>query len=111
MLHKSFNFKDFNIHNCFAYNMVTTLNKTANHLSNQIPDGRTEPVNFDPGNRLRRQDWPGELVENGMFYFATAMLIYQGKLQGGRYTINFILTQRITVLEQFITWNSFSNIL
>lgn len=49
-----------------------------------ILDGRVEPLNFDPQNRTRRQDWPGELIENGMFYFTTGALIRQGKLQGGR---------------------------
>ncbi|CAG2054539.1 unnamed protein product [Timema podura] len=48
-----------------------------------FPDG-VEPLNFDPSHRPRRQDWPGELVENGMFYFMTCQLAQQGLLQGGR---------------------------
>ena len=28
-------------------------------------------VNYDPAKRPRRQDWEGELVENGAFYFTT----------------------------------------
>ena len=27
------------------------------------------PVNYEPLHRPRRQDWAGELVENGAFYF------------------------------------------
>ncbi|XP_063233598.1 N-acylneuraminate cytidylyltransferase A [Bacillus rossius redtenbacheri] len=46
--------------------------------------GEVRPVNFDPGKRPRRQDWRGELVENGMFYFVRAELVGQGLLQGGR---------------------------
>jgi len=40
-------------------------------------------ANFDPKKRPRRQDWDGELVENGMFYFARSWLIDEGLLQGG----------------------------
>lgn len=39
------------------------------------------PLNLDPKNRPRRQDWDGELVENGSFYFATTSLIEKGLLQ------------------------------
>nr|CAD7426415.1 unnamed protein product [Timema monikensis] len=46
--------------------------------------GGVEPLNFDPSHRPRRQDWPGELVENGMFYFTTCRLAQQGLLQGER---------------------------
>ncbi|XP_020713560.1 N-acylneuraminate cytidylyltransferase A isoform X2 [Ceratitis capitata] len=33
------------------------------------------PLNFDPMHRPRRQDWLGELIETGMFYFATRHLV------------------------------------
>lgn len=37
--------------------------------------GQILPINLDPFKRARRQDWDGELVENGMFYLATRDLI------------------------------------
>ncbi|XP_075066889.1 N-acylneuraminate cytidylyltransferase [Mixophyes fleayi] len=40
--------------------------------------------NFNPARRPRRQDWSGELYENGSFYFATKELITRGYLQGGK---------------------------
>lgn len=46
----------------------------------------TQALNFDPANRTRRQDWPGELVENGMFYFTRRHLIEKGLFQGGKCT-------------------------
>jgi len=49
-----------------------------------LSDGGVEPLNFNPKRRPRRQDWDGELLENGMFYFATKNLINYGLLQGGR---------------------------
>ncbi|XP_053954021.1 N-acylneuraminate cytidylyltransferase A [Anastrepha ludens] len=33
------------------------------------------PLNFNPERRPRRQDWSGELIETGMFYFSTRHLI------------------------------------
>ncbi|RXN36085.1 N-acylneuraminate cytidylyltransferase-like protein [Labeo rohita] len=44
----------------------------------------TTPLNLDPAHRPRRQDWPGELCENGSFYFATRKLIEKGFLQDGK---------------------------
>lgn len=41
----------------------------------------TKPLNLDPAHRPRRQDWDGELVENGSFYFTTKELINAGCLQ------------------------------
>ncbi|KAF3697676.1 N-acylneuraminate cytidylyltransferase [Channa argus] len=44
---------------------------------------RTRPLNLDPARRPRRQDWNGELCENGSFYFATRHLIENRRcLQG-----------------------------
>ena len=47
----------------------------------------TAPLNFDPSARPRRQDWSGDLVENGMFYFAKRDLLLSPdckRLQGGQ---------------------------
>ncbi|KAI4897859.1 hypothetical protein NFI96_025188, partial [Prochilodus magdalenae] len=47
-------------------------------------DACTCPLNLDPARRPRRQDWDGELCENGSFYFATKELVNKGLLQGGK---------------------------
>uniref|UniRef100_A0A674IWM2 N-acylneuraminate cytidylyltransferase n=1 Tax=Terrapene triunguis TaxID=2587831 RepID=A0A674IWM2_9SAUR len=44
----------------------------------------TMPKNLDPAKRPRRQDWDGELYENGSFYFAKKDLIEKDYLQGGK---------------------------
>ncbi|KAM5169901.1 N-acylneuraminate cytidylyltransferase isoform 2-T2 [Mantella aurantiaca] len=44
----------------------------------------TIPENFNPARRPRRQDWNGELYENGSFYFATREQITKGKMQDGK---------------------------
>uniref|UniRef100_A0A182Y8Q1 Uncharacterized protein n=1 Tax=Anopheles stephensi TaxID=30069 RepID=A0A182Y8Q1_ANOST len=38
-------------------------------------NGRLQAINFDPMARPRRQDWDGELVEAGMFYFSQRQLV------------------------------------
>lgn len=44
------------------------------------------PINFDRENRPRRQDWRGELIETGMFYFSRRKLIEQmGVFQNERF--------------------------
>lgn len=44
------------------------------------------PLNFNPEKRPRRQDWNGELVENGMFYFVKReLVISKGILQNNKY--------------------------
>lgn len=44
----------------------------------------TEPLNFNPRQRPRSQDWDGELVESGHFYVSRASLIRDNLLQGKR---------------------------
>lgn len=46
--------------------------------------GEIRAVNFDPHCRPKRQDWDGDLVENGAFYFSTAQLLRRGLIQGGK---------------------------
>ncbi|XP_063074148.1 N-acylneuraminate cytidylyltransferase-like [Engraulis encrasicolus] len=41
----------------------------------------TAPLNLDPSRRPRRQDWDGELCENGSFYMTSRHLIEKGILQ------------------------------
>ncbi|KFM71836.1 N-acylneuraminate cytidylyltransferase, partial [Stegodyphus mimosarum] len=44
----------------------------------------TEPLNFNPRQRPRSQDWNGELVESGHFYVSRVSLIKENLLQGKR---------------------------
>lgn len=46
----------------------------------QVNSNRLRPINFDTARRPRRQDWNGELIETGMFYFARRWLIEQQQL-------------------------------
>ena len=44
----------------------------------------TTAQNLNPAKRPRRQDWDGELYENGSMYFATRELLMNGLFQGGK---------------------------
>ncbi|CAN0428005.1 N-acylneuraminate cytidylyltransferase [Lampetra fluviatilis] len=44
----------------------------------------TVPLGHNPAKRLRRQDWSGELCENGSIYLATRKIIEDGYLQHGK---------------------------
>ncbi|KAK7074931.1 hypothetical protein SK128_027588 [Halocaridina rubra] len=68
------------IHN--GYDAVFSV--TRRHNLRWTEGDETKPQNFDPSHRPRRQDWGGELSENGMFYCCRIDLIHQGLLQGGR---------------------------
>lgn len=44
-----------------------------------------EPLNYEPANRPRRQEWSGELVENGAFYFTKVSALKEtGHRLGGK---------------------------
>ncbi|XP_051976503.1 N-acylneuraminate cytidylyltransferase A-like [Xyrauchen texanus] len=64
----------------------------------------TKPLNLNPACRLRRQDWDGELCENGSFYFATKDLINRGLLQGGNTTYFEMLPEYSVDIDVDIDW-------
>lgn len=65
----------------------------------------TRPLNLDPYNRPRRQDWDGELCENGSFYFSTRNIIQnQGLLQGGKVAYYEMLPEYSVDIDVDIDW-------
>ncbi|XP_047241408.1 N-acylneuraminate cytidylyltransferase-like [Girardinichthys multiradiatus] len=68
-------------------------------------DQCTQPENLDPKNRPRRQDWDGELYENGSFYFVTTDLIMKkGCLQGGKVAYFEMEPQHSVDIDIDIDW-------
>ncbi|XP_023011112.3 N-acylneuraminate cytidylyltransferase [Maylandia zebra] len=70
----------------------------------ELSDEKTEAINLDPANRPRRQDWPGELCENGSFYFTTKDLIKTGQLQGGKSIYYEMLPEFSVDIDGDIDW-------
>lgn len=64
----------------------------------------TKPLNLNPCKRPRRQDWDGELCENGSFYFATKELVGQGLLQGGKMAYFEMLPEYSVDIDVDIDW-------
>uniref|UniRef100_T1IVB7 N-acylneuraminate cytidylyltransferase n=1 Tax=Strigamia maritima TaxID=126957 RepID=T1IVB7_STRMM len=64
-----------------------------------------EPLNFDPEFRPRRQDWPGELVEVGMFYFTKVdVLAKTNRLQGGKCGYVEVKTEHSLDIDSQFDW-------
>eukprot|EP00063_Salmo_salar_P062563 XP_014037398.1 PREDICTED: N-acylneuraminate cytidylyltransferase-like [Salmo salar] len=63
----------------------------------------TQPLNLDPSNRPRRQDWDGELCENGSFYIYTRAMIERG-LQGGKWAYYEMLPEYSVDIDVDIDW-------
>uniref|UniRef100_UPI001EAF6E49 N-acylneuraminate cytidylyltransferase-like n=1 Tax=Oncorhynchus gorbuscha TaxID=8017 RepID=UPI001EAF6E49 len=63
----------------------------------------TQPLNLDPCNRPRRQDWDGELCENGSFYIYTRATIERG-LQGGKWVYYEMLPEYSVDIDVDIDW-------
>ncbi|MEQ2264174.1 hypothetical protein XENORESO_021696, partial [Xenotaenia resolanae] len=63
---------------------------THSGFDSAVGDQCTQPENLDPRNRPRRQDWNGELHENGSFYFATTdLIVKKGCLQVNSQPLTF----------------------
>jgi N-acylneuraminate cytidylyltransferase len=69
------------------YDCVFTVSRSFKFRWSEIvtPGQVTAPLNFDPAKRPRRQDWNGELVESGAFYFFKREVMEKtGHYQAGR---------------------------
>ncbi|MCG7757134.1 MAG: acylneuraminate cytidylyltransferase [Nitrosomonas sp.] len=63
------------------------------------------PINYDPGKRPRRQDFPGCLMENGAFYLTTAKLLDDlGSRLGGRIGIHEMASETAVEIDDDTDW-------
>jgi len=67
-----------------GYDSVFSVTRCKKLRWTEMTSGGTTPINFSASARPRRQDFPGEVVENGMFYFTRRPLLEKGLFQGGR---------------------------
>ncbi|XP_030610044.1 N-acylneuraminate cytidylyltransferase-like [Archocentrus centrarchus] len=66
---------------------------------------QTVPFNLDPARRPRRQDWPGELCENGSFYFAKReIIVKEAHSQGGKLTYYEMMPEYSVDIDVDIDW-------
>eukprot|EP00927_Polykrikos_kofoidii_P028642 TRINITY_DN2495_c0_g1_i1.p1 TRINITY_DN2495_c0_g1~~TRINITY_DN2495_c0_g1_i1.p1 ORF type:complete len:262 (-),score=44.51 TRINITY_DN2495_c0_g1_i1:37-756(-) len=64
-----------------------------------------EAINYDPVKRPRRQDWDGELIENGAFYFTTKPLLESGRCRlGGKMVLYEMPEHTLVELDSMVDW-------
>uniref|UniRef100_A0A671SGV1 N-acylneuraminate cytidylyltransferase n=1 Tax=Sinocyclocheilus anshuiensis TaxID=1608454 RepID=A0A671SGV1_9TELE len=61
-------------------------------------------LNIDVAHRPRRQDWPGELYENGSFYFSTRTALENGLKQLGKIAYYEMLPEYSVDIDVDIDW-------
>ncbi|XP_070849845.1 N-acylneuraminate cytidylyltransferase A [Chaetodon trifascialis] len=65
----------------------------------------TKALNLDPKKRPRRQDWDGELCENGSFYFTKRdLIVNKGVLQGDNVAYYEMLPEYSVDIDVDIDW-------
>mmetsp|Transcript_57821 Transcript_57821/g.152145 ORF Transcript_57821/g.152145 Transcript_57821/m.152145 type:complete len:233 (-) Transcript_57821:22-720(-) len=68
-------------------------------------DGVATAKNYDPVKRPRRQDWDGELIENGAFYFTTKALWGEAACRlGGKMVLYEMPEHTLTELDSMVDW-------
>ncbi|KAM7357117.1 CMP-sialic acid synthase isoform 1-T2 [Cochliomyia hominivorax] len=75
-------YKKFKLHPC-----VFAATRSHKLRWKRIENNLILPLNFNLYQRPRRQDWDGEFVETGMFYFSNKQLVKQNCLQNYRCAI------------------------
>jgi len=67
--------------------------------------GHAYAKNYIPQHRPRRQDWDGELIENGAFYFTSKQLMEQTQCRLGGKTACYEMPEHtMTELDSMIDW-------
>jgi N-acylneuraminate cytidylyltransferase len=68
-------------------------------------DGEAEAINYTPAKRPRRQDWNGELIENGAFYFTTNKLFEETQCRlGGKIALYEMPEHTLCELDSMVDW-------
>lgn len=70
------------------------------------------PLNYDPRQRPRRQEFPGSLMENGAFYFTRRVVLESARNRlGGRITIHEMAPECATEIDEPADWAAVERLL
>ncbi|CAD7962481.1 unnamed protein product [Amoebophrya sp. A25] len=85
---------------------TTTTSATTRGLKRRQVVLLGKPKNYNPAKRPRRQDWEGELMENGAFYmFRVPVFLETGHRCGGKKTILYEMPEdTATELDSHTDW-------
>ena len=85
---------------------------TATRLKRFFWSDDAKPLNYDPANRPRRQEFAGTLMENGAFYFTRRGLLEQQRCRlGGRIVIHEMDGDSATEIDEPGDWNVLERLL
>jgi len=89
---------------CKADSLVTAV-RMHRFMWKVQEDGQAEAVNYAPLKRPRRQDWDGELIENGAFYFTTKKLFDEVQCRlGGKIALYEMEEHTFVELDSKVDW-------
>lgn len=75
-------------------------------------DTSGRPLNYDPADRPRRQDFRGSVVENGAFYVTTRELLERHHCRlGGRVGVHIMAQDTLTEIDEPDDWRAVENLL
>ncbi|XP_032440184.1 N-acylneuraminate cytidylyltransferase-like isoform X2 [Xiphophorus hellerii] len=89
-----------------GYDSIFSVVRKRHFRWKEVENGSfTEPENLNPAKCPRRQDWNGELIENGSLYFAKRRLIMKKRrLQGGRVAYVEMKPEHSVDIDMDIDW-------
>lgn len=83
---------------------LVTVVRTHRFLWN-LEDGIARPKNYNPAKRPRRQDWNGELIENGAFYiFTVAAFCASGSRLSGKIVALEMPEDTLVEIDTLVDW-------
>lgn len=86
-----------------AENAASLVTAVRRHGFRWSPEG--EPLNYEPRQRPRRQDWDGELVENGAFYFTRKELLLSEQCRlGGKIIVHEMAGPSAYEIDEAADW-------
>lgn len=92
-----------------ADSLVTAV-RTHRFLWSVKADGSAHAKNYDPSARPRRQDWDGELIENGAFYMTTRATMERDQCRlGGKMVCLEMAEHTLTELDSLVDWQILTN--
>ena len=72
--------------------------------------GLASAKNYEPLHRPRRQDWNGELIENGAFYMTKKEIMQEHKCRlGGKMCLHEMEEHTLTELDSLVDWQVVTN--
>lgn len=93
-----------------ADSLVTAV-RTHRFLWKVDKKGFATAKNYVPEKRPRRQDWDGELIENGAFYFTKKALWQKNKCRlGGKIALYEMPEHTLTEIDSLVDWEVMKNL-